>query len=85
MWTAAVLHAYVPAERKSKLIYTTEHTHMLTLKTKPLTMPGPYFYHICILDWLDLYSMIVNDIIFGFSVLGAQCRAVPLCFTISIV
>lgn len=46
-------------------------------------------FHISIIfvfwDWLDLYSMIVNDIIFGFSVLGAQCRTVPLCFTISIV
>lgn len=29
--------------------------------------------------------MVVNDIIFGFSLLGAQCRTVPLCFTISIV
>lgn len=70
MWTAAVLHAYVPAEWKCKLIHTTEHTHMLTMKTESLTTPIPYFYHICILE-TGLTLNIWSSMIFY---LASQCQ-----------
>lgn len=84
IWIAAML--LMPLQNGNASSFTQQSTHTRLLWKQSHWL---HLLHISIIfvywDWLDLYYMIVNYIYYiGFSVLGFQCRTMPLCFAISI-